>query len=37
MIYNPKGKYTNQYTNLWKVFGFKYFYNAKAFKLVNAA
>ena len=37
MIYNPKGKYTNHYTNLWKVFGFKYFYNAKAFKLVNAA
>lgn len=36
MIYNPKGKYTNHYTNLWKVFGFKYFYNAKAFKLVNA-
>jgi hypothetical protein len=36
MIYNPKGKYTNHFTNLWKIFGFKYYYNARAFKLVDA-
>lgn len=33
MIYNPKGKYTNHFYNLWKVISFKYFYNARAFKL----
>lgn len=33
MIYNPKGKYTNHYTNLWKIISYKYFYNARAFKL----
>lgn len=36
MIYNPKGKYTNHFYNLWKVISFKYFYNARAFKLVDA-
>lgn len=35
MIYNPKGKYTNHFYNLWKLYGFKYFYNARAFKLVD--
>lgn len=34
-IYNPKGKYTNHFVNLWKIFGFKYFHNARAFKLVE--
>lgn len=33
MIYNPKGKYTNHFYNLWKIVSFKYFYNARAFKL----
>lgn len=33
MIYNPKGKYTNHFYNLWKIMSFKYFYNARAFKL----
>lgn len=33
LIYNPKGKYTNHYYNLWKIVSFKYFYNARAFKL----
>lgn len=32
MIYNPKGKYTNHFTNLWKIISFKYYYNARAFK-----
>ena len=36
MIYNPKGKYTNHFYNLWKIISFKYFYNARAFKLVDA-
>ena len=33
MIYNPKGKYTNHFTNDWKIFAFKYYYNARAFKI----
>lgn len=33
MIYNPKGKYTNHYTNNWKIISFKYFHNARAFKV----
>lgn len=33
-IYNPKGKYTNHFTNLWKIISFKYFYNARAFKVI---
>lgn len=36
MIYNPKGKYTNHFMNLWKIISFKTFYNARAFKLVPA-
>lgn len=35
MIYNPKGKYTNHFMNLWKIVSFKTFYNARAFKLVD--
>lgn len=35
MIYNPKGKYTNHFTNDWKIISYKYFYNARAFKLVE--
>lgn len=31
MIYNPKGKYTNHFQNLWKIISFKYFFNARAF------
>ena len=33
MIYNPKGKYTNHFMNLWKIISFKRFYNAIAKKL----
>lgn len=33
MIYNPKGKYTNHYTNSWKLISYKYFHNARAFKV----
>ena len=32
MIYNPKGKYTNHFVNLWKIISYKYYYNARAFK-----
>ena len=35
MIYNPKGKYTNHFLNLWKIVSFKTFANARAFKLVD--
>ena len=34
MIYNPKGKYTNHFLNLWKILSFKLYYNAKAY-IVN--
>ena len=33
MIYNPKGKYTNHFTNDWKIFAFKTYFNARAFKV----
>lgn len=33
MIYNPKGKYTNHFTNDWKIFAFKTYANARAFKI----
>lgn len=33
LIYNPKGKYTNHFYNLWKIVSFKQFHNARAFKL----
>ena len=37
MIYNPKGKYTNHFTNLWRILSFKYFYNARAFTVTFEA
>ena len=37
MIYNPKGKYTNHFTNSWKIISYKYFYNARAFKVQYTA
>ena len=37
MIYNPKGKYTNHFTNNWKIISYKYYFNARAFKLVTTA
>lgn len=33
MIYNPQGKYTNHFYNLWKIISFKYFYNCRGFKI----
>ena len=36
LIYNPQGKYTNHFLNLWKIISYKYFYNAIARKLVEA-
>lgn len=32
-IYNPKGKYTNHFTDDWKIISYKYFYNARAYKV----
>ena len=37
MIYNPKGKYTNHFTNDWKIFAFKTYANARAFKITYTA
>lgn len=37
MIYNPKGKYTNHFYNLWKIMSYKYFFNARAFKISKTA
>lgn len=34
-IYNPKGRYTNSFTDLWKIFGYKNFFNALAFKITD--
>lgn len=36
MIYNPEGKYTNHYYNNWGIRSYKTWFNAKAFKLVDA-
>lgn len=33
MIYNPRGKYTNHFLNLWKIMGYKTWSNARAFKI----
>lgn len=33
MIYNPRGKYTNHYSNLWKIISYRYDYQARAFKI----
>lgn len=35
-IYNPKGRYFNQFTDIWKIIAYKYWYNARAFKLKTA-
>ena len=35
-IYNPKGRYFNQFTDVWKIIAYKYWYNARAFKLKTA-
>ena len=35
-IYNPKGRYFNQFTDVWKIIAYKYWYNASAFKLKTA-
>lgn len=35
-IYNPKGRYFNQFTDLWKIISYKYWFNARAFKLKTA-
>lgn len=37
MIYNPKGLYTNHYTNLWKLFSYKLYKNARAFQITTSA
>lgn len=37
MIYNPKGKYTNHFTDDWKIISYKYYFNARAFKLRTEA
>ena len=36
MIYNPQGKYTNHFLNLWKIISFKKFYNANAVVVTEA-
>ena len=36
-IYNPKGRYFNQFTDVWKIIAYKYWYNARAFKLKTTA
>ena len=33
MIYNPRGKYTNHFANLWKIISYRYDYQARAFKV----
>lgn len=33
MIYNPRGKYTNHFTNDWLIIAYKYYFNARAFKV----
>lgn len=35
-IYNPKGRYFNQFTDVWKIIAYKYWFNARAFKLKTA-
>ena len=36
-IYNPKGKYTNHFTNLWKIISYRPDFQARAFKLKTGA
>lgn len=37
MIYNPRGKYTNHFTNDWMIIAYKYYFNARAFKVTYEA
>lgn len=37
MIYNPRGKYTNHFTNDWMIIAYKYYFNARAFKVTFEA
>lgn len=37
MIYNPRGKYTNHFTNDWMIIAYKYYFNARAFKVKYTA
>lgn len=37
MIYNPRGKYTNHFTNDWMIIAYKYYFNARAFKVQYTA
>lgn len=37
MIYNPRGKYTNHFTNDWMIIAYKYYFNARAFKVKYSA
>ena len=37
LIYNPQGKYTNHFYNVWRITAFNHVYNARAFKLVEGA
>lgn len=32
-IYNPKGRYGNYYSDSWEILAYKYWYNARAFKI----
>lgn len=36
-IYNPRGKYTNHFTNLWKIISYRWDHQARAFKLKTTA
>lgn len=35
-IYNPRGKYTNHFSNLWKIISYRYDFQARAFKIKYA-
>lgn len=37
LFYNPEGLFTNHYKNLWKVYGYKTWFNARAFKFTTQA
>ena len=37
LIYNPQGKYTNHFYNVWRITAFKHTYNARAFKIVSGS
>ena len=36
-IYNPRGKYTNHFANLWKIISYRYDFQARAFKITYPA